>query len=226
MKKVLITLAACTSFLSACGSPLASPPQPMRGIPQFAQQRATPPLARLSAEKATTAQTGFALALTEVNKLDPEAQLYEIDVWQEEDLGKSLHYGFLRSDNSGKSFRVIIDVASQQLKTEHGFKGAAKLVNRPYWKLDSAQIYARAQEYGLRDQFYLATLWEDTWHISGLKQHLYFQMDAQNGDIKLRCIGPYLNHCTLGDGSPVNGLRQSNPGMQAHLEARQARQSR
>lgn len=212
MKKYLFAIAAL--LLTACSSNPVLPPPSFSGNP-------TPQLNRFSAfQNATSARTGFPIALAELRKVDPAAQLYEIDVWQEAS-GKNLQYGFLRSDNSGKTFRVTIDVASQQVTAEHGFKGAAETVQVPYWKLDSTEIYARAQENGLRDIYYLATLWEDTWHISGLKQDLYFQMDAQTGAIKLRCTGPYNNNCALGDGTPVKAA--TSLGMQQHLAKKQSR---
>ncbi|PKL76834.1 MAG: hypothetical protein CVV27_08265 [Candidatus Melainabacteria bacterium HGW-Melainabacteria-1] len=188
--------------------------QPQSQAPNtFSRQNALP-------AGVSTAKAGFPIAMAERNKLDPQAQLYEVDVWQEAS-GKSLQYGFLRSDQSGNTLRVNIDVASQQVSVETGFKGTAAPVNVAYWKLDSAQIYALAQSNGLRDSLYLATLWEDTWHISGLKQDLYFQMDAQSGKIKLRCTGPYNNNCVLEDGTPVQ--RASDTGMQRHIAKRSSR---
>jgi hypothetical protein len=134
-----------------------------------------------------------------------------------------LQYGFLPSvPGKGSALRVFIDVENQSVKVEEAAQGAqTQLVNREYWKMDSEAIYALAQANGLQDSTYLATLWEDTWHISGLKQHLYFQMDAQHGAVKLRCIGPYLDNCTTGDGNPVKNL--PSRGMSAHLQARQSR---
>lgn len=180
------------------------------------------PIQRFSTRQANSAQSGFAVALQAVQKLDPQAQLYEIDIWQETS-GKSLQYGFLPSvPGKGSALRVFIDVESQAVKVEEAAQGTqTQLVNREYWKLDSEAIYALAQANGLQDSTYLATLWEDTWHISGLKQHLYFQMDAQHGAVKLRCIGPYLDNCTTGDGNPVKNL--PSRGMSAHLQARQSR---
>ena len=220
MKKFVFALSAL--LLAACSSNPALPQRAFSGnpTPQLNPQLSRQ-LNRLSApQNATSARTGFPIALAELSKVDPAAQLYEIDVWQEA-AGKNLQYGFLRSDHSGKTFRVTLDVDSQQVSAEHGFKGAAEPVQVPYWKLDSAEIYARAQENGLRDIYYLATLWEDTWHISGLKQDLYFQMDAQTGEIKLRCTGPYNNNCALGDGTPVAAT--ASQGMQQHLAKRQTR---
>lgn len=208
MKKLMLAFSALG--LVGCSGP---------SIPQ-AQRPAAPVALRQNNAPAnvSSAKAGFPLALAELSKVDPKAQLYEIDVWQEAG-GKSLQYGFLRSDQSGNTFRVSIDVASQQLLTESGFKGSAAPVNVPYWKLDSSQIYALAQQHGLQDTLYLATLWEDTWHISGLKQDLYFQIDSQTGQIKLTCTGPYNNNCVLEDGTPV---RAQDPGMQRHLAKRKA----
>lgn len=204
-----LTLALSALCLSACSSPALLQAQ-RAGSPATVHQAHAP---------VDTAREGFPLAIAELQKVDPQAQLYEIDIWQEA-VGKSLQYGFLRSDQSGNTFRVSIDVASQKLSTESGFKGTAAPVDVPYWKLDSSQIYALAQQNGLQDSFYLATLWEDTWHISGLKQDLYFQMDSQTGQIKLRCTGPYNDNCETGDGTPVK--RAQDPGMQRHLALRQS----
>lgn len=212
MKKLGLTLAAL--LLTACG--LQTLPQPT------AQLKAVLPsqLQRLSTPKqAVSAKTGLPIALQEIKQLDPSAQLYEIDIWQEQS-GKSLHYGFLpASQSNGDALRVIVNVETQQVNVEKIFQASQiKPVNQSYWKLDNEIIYARAQENGLRDQSYLATLWDDTWHISGLKQDLYFQIDAQHGAIKLRCIGPYLDNCTDGDGTPVQ--RKQNQGWQQHTRAR------
>jgi hypothetical protein len=209
VKKSLFVL---TLLLSACGIQ----PQPTGlNLPG--------PVQRLSAvRQINSAQSGLPLALQAVQKLDPNAQLYEIDIWQEPS-GKSLQYGFLPSvPGKGSALRVFIDVESQSVKVEESAQGTqTQLVNREYWKMDSEAIYALAQANGLQDSTYLATLWEDTWHISGLKQHLYFQMDSQNGGIKLRCIGPYLDNCTTGDGNPVKNL--PSRGKQAHLQARNSK---
>jgi len=209
VKKLSLSLAF---LLTACQTTPISPLNPA----------STGPIQRLSTSRqAHSAQTGFAIALQEVQKLEPSAQLYEIDIWQEAS-GKSLQYGFLPAvPGKGLALRVFIDVESQQVKVESSAQGTqTQWVNREYWKLDSEAIYALAQANGLQDTTYLATLWEDTWHISGLKQHLYFQMDAQNGAIKLRCIGPYLDNCTTGDGNPVKN--QPSRGKQVHLQSRQS----
>lgn len=201
-------------LFTACGT------QP---LPSAAPNAATAgQIQRLStARQVNSAQSGLPIALQAVQKLDPNAQLYEIDIWQEAS-GKSLQYGFLPSvPGKGPALRVFIDVESQAVKVEDAAQGTqTQLVNREYWKLDSEAIYGLAQANGLQDNYYLATLWEDTWHISGLKQHLYFQMDSQNGAIKLRCTGPYMDNCTTGDGNPVKN--QPSRGMQAHLKARQS----
>jgi hypothetical protein len=200
-------------LLTACGTQTlpAQNSVSSKQIQQFSNTR-----------QANSAQSGLAIALQAVQKVDPNAQLYEIDIWQEQ-AGKSLQYGFLPSvPGKGFALRVFIDVESQTVKLEESPQGTqSQLVNREYWKIDSQEIYARAQANGLQDTYYLATLWEDTWHISGLKQNLYFQMDSQNAAIKLRCIGPYLDNCTSADGTPVKNIPSS--GMQAHLQARQSR---
>ncbi|MGE3725725.1 MAG: hypothetical protein AB7I41_09250 [Candidatus Sericytochromatia bacterium] len=218
MKKttLVLTLASTLAFLlTACTGPALAP--------TALNQASSVQVQRLGkARQFNSAQSGFPIALQAVQKLDPTAQLYEIDIWQEPS-GKSLQYGFLPSvPGKGPALRVFIDVESQVVRVEESAQGTqTQLVNRDYWKLDSEAIYALAQSNGLQDDTYLATLWEDTWHISGLKQHLYFQMDAQNGAIRLRCIGPYLDNCTTGDGNPVK--TQSSRGMSAHLQARQTR---
>jgi len=210
MKK--IALALSTLLMTACGS---------QTLPQAPQLRgaAQPNIQRLSTPRATSAQSGLAIALDKVKQVDPSAQLYEIDVWQEA-TGKSMHYGFL-SNNQPDALRVIINAENQQVSLINAPQGSqSQLINRDHWKIDSDAIYARAQQNGLRDTYYLATLWENTWHISGLKQDLYFQMDSQSGAIQLRCLGPYLNNCTDADGSPVQRL--DSPGRQQHLQARQS----
>lgn len=210
MKKIALALG--TLLMTACG---------VQTFPQSASQTPvlTSPLRGLqSTQRTTTAQSGLPLALEKIRPLDASAQLYEIDVWQEA-TGKSLHYGFL-SAHSPDALRVIVQADTQQVTLEHAPQGSQKQrVNLDYWKMDSDAIYARAQQNGLRDSFYLATLWENTWHISGLKQDLYFQMDAQSGAIKLRCLGPYLNNCTDADGSPIQ--RMQDAGFEHHLQTRQ-----
>ena len=91
-------------MLTACGQ--ASLPGALAPRPNVVQslRQNTP---------ATTAKTGFPIAMAELNKIDPQAQLYEIDVWHEA-AGQNMQYGFLRSDQSGNTFRVQIDIASQQ----------------------------------------------------------------------------------------------------------------
>ncbi len=217
MKKYILL----SVLLTGCNAPAPS-------FTPFANSTAnpavSPQLQRFSASSMDTARKGFATAQKAVKEVDPQAQLFEIDVWQEP-AGKSLHYGFLPSQADGTSaWKVIMDVKTQQVKVERGHQGTQKnLVNLPQWKMDSDAIYAHAQKNGLRDTYYLATLWEDTWHISGLKQHLYFQMNARNGAIKFRCIGPYLNSCTDANGEPVGALSQAGnqQGFQKHLNARQ-----
>lgn len=206
MKRFVFAALAAISLCACSG-------QPQRPVAPLVQRQNVP------AAPVSTAKAGFPLALAEIAKQDPQARLYEIDVWQEAG-GKSLQYGFLRSDQSGASLRVSIDVASQKLSLEDGFKGQSALVDMSNWQLDSSQIYALAQEHGLRDSFYLATLWEDTWHISGLKQDLYFQIDSLSGKIKLTCTGPYNNNCSDEDGTPV---RAQDPAMQRHLALRNSR---
>lgn len=209
MKKLTLTLSAL--LLSACAVQSLPQPNPI-----------TPQLQSLSAPKqAVSASTGLPIARQKIQELDPTAELYEVDVWQEA-TGQSLHYGFLPAGQvQGDALRVLINVETQALSVEPVYQGSqTQPVNQSHWKLDNDDIYARARANGLRDQFYLATLWENTWHISGLKQDLYFQMDAQNGAIKLRCIGPYLNNCTGADGTPVQRLQDQ--GWQAHNSKRQA----
>lgn len=205
MHKSLVLLGLLT--LTACSSPTVQPAP----VQTLRHKTATP---------VSTARTGFSVALAELAKVDPQARLYEIDVWQEA-AGRNVQYGFLRSDASGNTFRVQIDLDSQQIGVENGFKGQASPVDVNYWKLDNTQVYAIAQANGLQDVTYLATLWEDTWHISGLKQDLYFQIDSQSGQIKLRCTGPYNDNCTDGDGSPLKVV--PNAGMTAHLNLRRSR---
>lgn len=210
MKKLQLLLAL--SFLSGCGIQSLSP--------QFSQIQSRQTLQTFSKGKALTAKTAFPIALNEIKKLKLNAPLYEIDVWQERE-GNSLQYGFLKttSNESYATIRVTINPITHEVKTEEKTKWdrVPTPVNREHWKLDNQKIYALAQQNGLRDQEYLATLWEDTWHISGLKQHLYFQMDSLSGAIKLRCIGPYLDHCTGADGDPVTPTLNQKKQFRQHL---------
>ncbi len=208
-----LTIALSALLLSACGSPTFQPNA--QNTPAQVQGLNAP-------KQAVSALSGLPIALEQIKQVDATAQLYEIDVWQEAK-GKSLHYGFLPAGQSqGEALRVVIDVASQQVSVENKAQATqVQPVNQSHWKLDSEAIYARAQQNGLRDQTYLATLWGSTWHISGLKHNLYFQMDSQNGAIQLRCIGPYLNNCTGADGTPVQRVQQ-DAGWQAHTSQRQS----
>ena len=204
MIKKTVLLAALIG-LSAC-TPAIRPNQPLTA---FSRTRTV-----------STALECLPLALNTINAADPQAVLYEIDVWHEAE-GSSLQYGFLRADQSGAALRVIIDLPTQQVRTEETFKGPAVPIDRAYWQRDSSEAYSIASENGLKDSTWLATLWEDTWHISGLRQDLYFQIDSRTGAIKLRCTGPYNDNCTLGDGTPVQ--RKQDPGLIRHRSLRQSR---
>lgn len=153
-----------------------------------------------------TAKKAYTIALKEVKKLLKSPKLFEVDVWKEAN-SDTIDFGFMQkeADGSYKSIRIIIDRQTNKVTNEVINDGKTpNPVNLSHWKMDSEAILKIAQDKGLQDPTYLITLWEDTWHISGLKQNLYFQMDSQDGKIKMICTDPYLTQCTDGEDNPIS----------------------
>jgi hypothetical protein len=195
MKKLSLFLA--TLLLVGCGSQSISPQ--LSNESQVEQIFTNQP-------SSVTAKTAYPIALKEVKKLLSKPQLFEIDVWKEIDTD-SIHFGFMQKNTGGsyKFIRIIIDRQTGEVRHET-INDGGKIpvpVNLEYWKIDIEEVLKIARANGLKDQTFLATLWEDTWHISGLKQDLYFQIDSQNGKIKLICTDPYLSQCTDSDLNPI-----------------------
>ncbi|MFN8578475.1 MAG: hypothetical protein U0354_16720 [Candidatus Sericytochromatia bacterium] len=153
-----------------------------------------------------TAKKAYPIALKEAKKLMSSPQLFEVDVWKELN-SETIDFGFMQkgTNDSSKFMRIIINLKNNEV-THEEIPDSGKIpnpVNLSYWKLDNEQISKIAQSNGLTDTTSLATLWEDTWHISGLKQDLYFQIDSKTGTIKMTCTDPYLTQCTDNSPNPV-----------------------
>jgi hypothetical protein len=195
MKKLALFLS--TLLLVGCGSQSISPQLQNEGSVENIFTNQTSPL---------NAKKAYPIALKEVKKLLPAPQLFEIDVWKETN-SDTIDFGFMQknSDGSYKYIRIIIDRLTSKVSHEI-INDNGKIptpVDLKYWKIDNSEILKIAQTNGLTDQTYLETLWEDTWHISGLKQDLYFQIDSQNGKIKMICTDPYLTNCTDSTNNPI-----------------------
>ncbi len=201
MKKLSLFLV--TLLLVGCGSQSISP--------QLLNESQTQKIFTKE-PSSVTAKTAYPIALQEVKKLLSNPQLFEIDVWKESD-ADSIHFGFMQknTNNSYQLIRIIINRQTSEVSHETIVDGGKipTPVDLEYWKLDNEEILKIAQDNGLKDQTFLATLWEDTWHISGLKQELYFQIDSQNGTIKMICTDPYLTQCTNAAHNPIKSALSS-----------------
>lgn len=200
MKKLSIFLSAL--FLVGCGTQNIST--------QFINENQNTQI--LSEEaKPLTAKKAYPIALKEAKKLMTNPQLFEIDVWKETN-SESINFGFMQkgTNDSSKFIRVLVNPKTNEVTNEE-IPDSGKIpnpVNLTYWKMDNEQILKIAQTNGLTDTTSLATLWEDTWHISGLKQDLYFQMDSKTGTIKMTCTDPYLTQCTDSSNSSISSLKK------------------
>lgn len=159
-------------------------------------------------------KSGYTLALKEAKKLLKTPQLFEIDVWKETGSEEVFHYGFMQKidDGSHKFIRIIINPKTKELSNEN-LNDNLKVPNPvdiKNWKIDYDKVLSIAKANGLTDSTYLATLWEDTWHISGLKQTLYFQLDSKDGKIKMICTDPYLTSCTDSNMNPTKNNYSSD----------------
>jgi len=164
------------------------------------------PMVNANVSKPFTAKSSYPMALKEAKKTLSAPKLFEIDVWQETN-SDTIQFGFMQKIATGdyKFVRIILDLQTNVFRSELSDNGGKipKPVDVSYWKKDHDEILKIARDNGLKDQTFLATLWEDTWHISGLKQNLYFQIDSQNGSIRMICTDPYLQQCTDANLNPI-----------------------
>lgn len=183
-------------FITSCSSPSGPVGPLVRNAAPISSQNTTANL---------TTKSAFPIALKAIESSLSAPVLFEIDVWHNatED---TFTYGFMSAQNDGSMAfaKAVVQRQSGAVQVEKIVKGKVPApVDVQHWALTEKQVLEIARKNGLQDTTFLATLWEDTWHISGLKQHLYFQMDSQSGQIKLRCTGPYNNYCTDGSNNPV-----------------------